>query len=54
MLQVESNDGTIEVEAGQAVHVLKDEWVRYSVGEAGAELFVVCIPAFSRAGIHKE
>lgn len=54
MLKVESNDGLIEAEAGQAVHVQKDEWVRYSVGDTGAEIFVVCIPAFSRAAIRRE
>jgi hypothetical protein len=36
MLRVEHAGGAIEVEAGQAVHVSRDEWVRYSTpGEEG-------------------
>jgi|SRR3954469_13093882 len=53
MLVVEHNEGVIQVEAGQAVHVFKDEWVRYSVGASGAEMYVVCIPAYSPASIRR-
>ena len=55
MLRVEYSDGALEAEAGQAVHVGRDEWVRYSTpGESGAEYIAVCVPAFSRAAIRWE
>ncbi len=40
MLRVEYSDGALEAEAGQAVHVSRDEWVRYST------------PGRIRRGIH--
>jgi hypothetical protein len=47
--------GIIDVEAGQAVHVLPLEWVRFSTPcEGGAEYINVCAPAFSPAVIHRE
>src|SRR5664279_4923768 len=30
MVRVEHADGVIEAEAGQAIHAMRDEWVRYS------------------------
>ena len=52
MVRVEYAECMIEVEAGQAIHVGKDEWVRFSApGEAGAEYVAVCKPAFSPAAI---
>lgn len=48
MLRVEHEGGAIEVRAGEAVHALAGEWVRYSTPEAaGAEYIAVCLPAFS-------
>ncbi len=48
MLRVESETGTIDVHAGQAVVALPGEWVRYSSpGPEGAEYVAVCTPAFS-------
>jgi hypothetical protein len=55
MVRVEHADGAIEAEAGQAIHAIRDEWVRYSTpSEAGAEYIAVCIPAYSRADIRWE
>lgn len=55
MLQVESNDGTIEVHAGQAVITHKGEWVRYSTpNDEGAEYIAVCLPAFSMDTVHRD
>jgi mannose-6-phosphate isomerase-like protein (cupin superfamily) len=55
MVRVECADGAIEVEAGQAVDVAPEEWVRYSTpGAEGAEYVVVCMPAFSRAKVRRE
>jgi mannose-6-phosphate isomerase-like protein (cupin superfamily) len=45
-VRVESEDGSLDVEAGQAVHVPAGEWVRYSTPR-GATYVAVCLPAFS-------
>jgi mannose-6-phosphate isomerase-like protein (cupin superfamily) len=54
-LRVESRDGVIEVEAGQAVVAHKGEWIRYSTpGADGAEYIAVCLPAFSIETVHRD
>ncbi|ODA33917.1 cupin domain-containing protein [Planctopirus hydrillae] len=54
-LQVESNDGTLFVAAGQAVLARKGEWVRYSTpDESGAEYIAICLPAFSMETVHRD
>lgn len=54
-LQVESLDGVLLVEAGQAVITRKGEWVRYSTPHAdGAEYIAVCLPAFSMETVHRD
>jgi mannose-6-phosphate isomerase-like protein (cupin superfamily) len=52
-LQVESEDGTLEVLAGQGVLVRAGEWVRYST-PGGAEYLAVCLPAFSPDTVHRD
>jgi mannose-6-phosphate isomerase-like protein (cupin superfamily) len=48
VLRVESKEGTLDVQAGQAVIARAGEWVRYSTpGPDGAEYVAVCVPAFS-------
>jgi ethanolamine utilization protein EutQ (cupin superfamily) len=48
VLHVETKEGTILVQAGQAVIAARGEWVRYSTpGPEGAEYIAVCLPAFS-------
>src|SRR5260370_17165326 len=48
-LVVESDDGQLTVQAGQAVHARPGEWVRYSTpGADGAEYISVCVPLPSR------
>ena len=55
MLRVESESGTLDVRAGQAVVTAPGEWVRYSTPEAdGAEYVAVCLPAFSPATVHRD
>lgn len=55
MLKVESKDGVMYVNAGQAVITNPGEWVRYSTpGEEGAEYIAVCLPAFSPATVHRD
>jgi mannose-6-phosphate isomerase-like protein (cupin superfamily) len=52
-LQVEHEDGTLEVRAGQAVLVPGGEWVRYSTPD-GASYIAVCLPAFSPDTVHRD
>lgn len=55
MLQVEHDDGVIDVHAGQAVIALPGERVRYRTPLAeGAEYIAVCTPAFSPDTVHRE
>ena len=52
-LQVESENGTLQVPAGQGVLTRAGEWVRYSTPE-GAEYVAVCLPAFSPETVHRD
>ena len=55
MLHVESEAGSIDVRAGQAVVTAPGEWVRYSTPEPdGAEYVAVCLPAFSPDTVHRD
>ena len=55
MLRVESEAGTVDVRAGQAVVAPGGEWVRYSSPEPdGAEYIAVCVPAFSYETVNRE
>lgn len=55
VLRVESQDGVIDVRAGQAVAVARGEWVRYSTPEPeGAEYLAVCLPAFGADHVHRD
>lgn len=54
-LQVETKEGTHQVQAGQAIITHAGEWVRYSTpGEEGAEYVAVCLPAFSPDTVHRD
>ena len=52
-LRVESAFWTMDVGAGQAVHVTAGEWVRYST-PGGATYVAVCLPAFSPDTVHRD
>ena len=52
-LRVESESGTLDVGAGQAVLVRAGEWVRYGTPE-GASYVAVCLPAFSPDIVHRD
>ncbi len=55
MLRVETQDGSTDVSAGQAVIARRGEWVRYSTpGAEGAEYVAVCLPAFSPDTVHRD
>lgn len=54
-LHVESKDGVLEVNAGQAVVAPRGEWVRYSTpGPEGAEYIAVCLAAFDPSTVHRD
>lgn len=52
-LQVETEDGTLQVSAGKGVLTRAGEWVRYSTPD-GAEYLAVCLPAFSPETVHRD
>lgn len=55
LLRVESELGSIDVRAGQAVVTAPGEWIRYSTPEPdGAEYVAVCLPAFSPDSVHRD
>jgi len=55
VLNVESEEGTMQVRAGEAVSTRAGEWVQYSTpGEEGAEYIAVCLPAFSPDIVHRD
>lgn len=54
-LRVESQQGVLDVQAGQAVAAKRGEWVRYSTpGPEGAEYIAVCVPAFDLPSAHRD
>jgi quercetin dioxygenase-like cupin family protein len=55
VLTVETEDRTLSVTAGQAVHAPAGEWVRYSTPtDGGADYVAVCVPAFSPETVHRD
>ena len=54
-LRVESKDGALDIQAGEAVIAHAGQWVRYSTPEPeGAEYIAVCLPAFSPETVHRD
>ena len=54
-LHVRTHTGSFQVSTGQAIIVLKGEWVQYSSPEPeGAEYISVCLPAFSPDTVHRD
>lgn len=54
-LRVTTREGSIDVGAGEAVHLRAGEWVQYSTpAEGGAEYVAVCLPAFSIETVHRD
>jgi len=55
MLRVTTKDEVIDVKAGEAIIVSKNEWIQYSTPEPeGAEYIAVCLPAFSPESVHRD
>ena len=54
-LHVKTENGSFEVNAGEAVIAGKGTWVQYSTpGAEGAEYIAVCLPAFSPDTVHRD
>ena len=53
VVRAETDSGTLDVAAGQAVMVRAGEWVRYSTPD-GADYISVCLPAFSPDAVHRD
>lgn len=53
MLRVSHKEGSLDVQAGQAMIAHAGEWVCYSTPE-GAEYIAVCLPAFSPNSVHRD
>ncbi len=55
MLRITTKDEVIDVKAGEAIIVSKNEWIQYSTPESeGAEYIAVCLPAFSPETVHRD
>ena len=55
LLKVETATEILLVGEGQAVIVLRGEWVQYSTpDDGGAEYIAVCLPAFSIDTVHRD
>jgi mannose-6-phosphate isomerase-like protein (cupin superfamily) len=54
-LRVESQDGMLDIRAGEAVIAHAGQWIRYSTPTPeGAEYIAVCLPAFSPEIVHRD
>lgn len=54
-LRVDSEEGSLDVRAGQAVIAHAGQWVRYSTPKPeGAEYIAVCLPAFTPDTVHRD
>ena len=54
-LRLTTHEGSLDVQAGEAVIAHAGEWVQYSSPTPeGAEYVAVCLPAFSPALVHRD
>jgi quercetin dioxygenase-like cupin family protein len=54
VVRVESDQGALDVAAGEAVITRRGERVRYSTPDAEAEYIAICLPAFSPEVVNRE
>jgi len=55
VLRVQTEQGVMDVHAGEAIIAHPGEWVQYSSpGPEGAEYIAVCSPAFSMDTVHRD
>lgn len=52
-LRVAHKEGSLDVQAGQAVIAHAGEWICYSTPD-GAEYIAICLPAFSPNSVHRD
>ena len=54
-LRVTTENGSLDVRAGEAVIIHANEWVQYSTpDDDGAEYIAVCLPAFAPGIVHRD
>ncbi|MDX1489153.1 MAG: hypothetical protein R3268_13170 [Acidiferrobacterales bacterium] len=54
-LRVRTDEGELDVTAGEAVIAHRGEWVQYSTPRSdGAEYIAICVPAFAPALVHRD
>lgn len=54
VVRVESDEGVVDVAAGEAILTRRGERVRYSTPNEEAEYIAVCLPAFSPEAVNRE
>lgn len=54
LVRVESDEGVVDVAAGEAIVTRRGERVRYSTPSEEAEYIAVCLPAFSPEVVNRE
>lgn len=54
VVRVESDEGVVDVAAGEAIITRRGERVRYSTPDDEAEYIAVCLPAFSPEAVNRE
>ena len=55
VLHLKTIDREYDIKAGQAVLILRNEWVQYSTPDPeGAKYVSVCIPGFSPDTVHRD
>lgn len=54
-LRVKTKTQEVDIQAGEAIIVYANEWVRYSTpADSEAEYIAVCLPAFSPDTVHRD
>jgi quercetin dioxygenase-like cupin family protein len=54
MLRVETETGSDDLRAGEAIVCEPGEWIRYSTPDGPAEYVAVCSPAFSSGLVNRD
>ena len=54
VVRVESDQGVVDVAAGEAIITRRGERVRYSTPDAESEYIAICLPAFSQKVVNRE
>jgi ethanolamine utilization protein EutQ len=54
VVRVESDEGVMDVAAGEAILTRRGERARYSTPNEEAEYIAICLPAFSPEAVNRE